>query len=271
MEYALNSKILINSVEIPMMGLGGWAQKKNEIIDALNVGYRLIDTAWQYGNENEVGCAIRDSGLSRDDIFVTTKLWNDSVRSGEVKNAFEESLKNLQLDYVDLYLIHYPADGYELAWKQIIDLYHENKIKAIGVSNFQPHHIDKIIEKTGVVPHVNQIETHPYFANNDVISYCKEKGIAVEAWCPLGGPKSGEIKDDTLMQLAEEYKKTVAQIILRWQYQRDIITIPKSTSVKHMKENIDIFNFDLNNNDMERIKRLDKSIRLGADPDNFNF
>lgn len=267
MEY----KVLSNKVKIPIIGMGGWAQREQNITNALDAGYRLIDTAAQYENESEVGKAICNSGIPREDIFITTKLWNDDVRSGNVRKAFEESLKKLKTDYVDLYLIHYPADGYIKAWEEICKLYEKGMIRSVGVSNFQPHHINDLINADLPCPMVNQIEEHPYFSNNEVVSFCNKKNIAVEAWCPLGGPGSGVLKDKTIVGLAGKYNKSSAQIILKWQLQRGIICIPKSSKTDHMKNNLEVFDFVLDERDVELIDALNKNERLGADPDNFDF
>lgn len=264
-------KNLRNGIQIPMLGMGGWAQTEADIIHAFELGYRLIDTAQQYENENEIGRAIMHSNLKREEIFITTKLWNDDVRNGTVVEAFEKSLTNLMTDYVDLYLIHYPAEGYVKAWDILNELYYEGKVRSIGVSNFQPHHIDDLVQAGLMVPMVNQIETHPFFLNQSVVEYCIQQGIAVEAWCPLGGPGSEILKSNEIFSLARKYNKDNAQIILRWQFQRGIISIPKSTNVEHMKKNIDIFDYKLSVDDVKIINMLNKNARLGADPDNFSF
>ena len=258
---------LSNDVQIPSLGMGGWSQNEENIKDAIEIGYRLFDTAAQYENEREVGNAIIKSGIKREDFFITTKIWNDDVKVGNVRDAIKRSLDNLQTDYLDLYLIHYPVLGYENAWDIISQLYSDGIFKSIGVSNFQMHHIKTLIESGFVVPHINQVETHPYFQNQELIDYCINNNIAVEAWCPIGGPNSSARKNVRLWLIAKKYKKTISQIILRWQYQRGIITIPKSSNVAHMKDNFDIFDFNLTSKEMNTIYQLDKSRRLGIDPD----
>lgn len=267
MEY----KKLANGIQMPMLGMGGWAQKENEIRIAFEAGYRLVDTAAQYGNEGEVGNAIAHSGIKREDIFLTTKLWNDDVRARNTRAAFEKSLSTLKQEYVDLYLIHYPAEGFLEAWEEMLKLYDKGLVRTIGVSNFQPHHIEEIAKRGYMLPHVNQVEEHPYFSNNSVVDYCKEKNIAVEAWCPLGGPGSGILRNDVIAEIGKKHEKSPAQVILRWQLQRDIISIPKSADHNHMKSNLEVFDFELSVEEMGLINGLNRNARLGADPDNFSF
>lgn len=267
MEYM----ILSNGIRIPKIGMGGWAQKKNQILDAFAIGYRFVDTAAQYGNEAEIGEAIKQTDVKREDIFLTTKLWTEDVRKHNTIAALEESLFRLQTDYVDLYLIHWPAEGFEDAWNDMEKLYRDGKVRAIGVSNFQIHHLQELKKYSGQNPVMNQIEEHPYFTNQEVVDYCQKNNIAVEAWCPLGGPGSGILKNPVIEDISEKYRKSTSQIILRWQLQRDIITIPKSSNIEHMKANLNIFDFSLTQEEMEMITSLNCDGRLGADPDNFQF
>lgn len=263
---------LNNGVNIPAIGIGGWAQKKQNICDAIDIGYRMIDTAAQYGNESEIGDAISESGVSRSEIFITTKLWTQDIRDREVESALEKSLKNLRTDYVDLYLIHWPAFGFEEAWLKMEKLHKEGKIRAIGISNFEPHHLEELkMFGANIVPVINQIESHPYFSNQPLIDYMSERTVVSEAWCPLGGPQSGEMQDSIINNIAQKYGKSPAQIMLRWHVQRNVIVIPKSSNIVRMKENIDIFDFELDDDDMSQIKKLEQGRRLGAHPDNFNF
>ena len=264
--------MLNNGVEIPSIGMGGWGQKKEQVLMALNVGYRLLDTATQYGNEEEFGVALTMSEISRKDVFLTTKLWTEDIRQHRTRDAFQESLERLRTDYVDLYLIHWPAEGYEDAWLEMENLYKEKKIRAIGVSNFEIKHFERLkAVGASVLPAVNQIEIHPYFGNDIVVDYCRKKDILSEAWCPIGGPNNMESRDEHIIQIAEKYNKTPQQVILRWHFQRGVIAIPKTSRIERMKENIDIYDFDLNDEEFALINSLNRDQRLGANPNNFDF
>ncbi len=267
----MKAQVLNNGITIPQLGIGGFAQSKENILDALETGYRLIDTAAQYGNEDAVGFAIKESGIDRKEIFLTTKLWTEDIRQGRTREAFFDSLKRLQTEYVDLYLIHWPAVGFEKAWVEMTRLYQEGYIRAVGVSNFHLHHLDELKKVSDIVPAVNQIESHPYFHNQELIDCCREREIAVEAWCPLGGAGGHLLEDKTLAALAEKYKKTAAQLVIRWHLQRGIILFPKSSHRERMQLNQQVFDFTLAEKDMEEIYKLDRRKRIGANPDNFNF
>ena len=272
----VNNIVLNNGVTIPQIGIGVFLTPQGEVTEnsvrwALEAGYRHVDTAMIYENEEDVGNAIKAGLVAREDIFITTKLWNEDIRQGRAREAFFESLKRLQTDYVDLYLIHWPATGYEEAWKVMEELYKEGRIKAIGVSNFQIHHLEQLEKIASVVPAVNQIESHPYFTNQEVIDYCKEKNIAVEVWSPLGGTGGNLLEDETLRELAAKYGKTPAQIVIRWDIQREVIVLPKSVHRDRIISNLDVFDFELEKEDMERIDRLNKDMRIGAHPDTFTF
>lgn len=267
---------LNNNLQIPQEGIGVYLtpdgkQTVDAIKWALEGGYRHIDTAKIYGNESSVGQAIKESGVPREDIFLTTKLWNEDIRQRRTVEAFEESLEALQTDYVDLYLIHWPADGFEEAWKEMEKIYQIGKIKAIGVSNFQLHHLERLAEITDLVPAVNQIESHPYFQNQELIDACQAKGIEVEVWSPLGGTGGNVLQDPVLNELADKYHRTVAQIVLRWDIQRNVIVLPKSVHKDRILSNMDIFDFEISGEDMDRINGLERNCRVGADPDNFDF
>ncbi len=256
--------------KIPQIGLGTFDLKEESIRSGIEIGYRLIDTAWQYGNEKEVGNAVRTCSIPREDIFVTTKLWTEHVRTNSTRNALEESLRNLQLEYIDLYLIHWPAEGYEKAWETMIQLKEEGKIKNIGVSNFTEEQL-KNLESYGVKPVLNQIESHPYFRNDDLIQECEKRGILAQVWCPLGGSYSNLKANQVFERLSEKYGKTPAQIILRWHIQRKVLLIPRSKNYQRLKENVEVFDFQLEKEDMRKIDELETGKRMGADPKNFNF
>ena len=260
---------LNNGIEMPYFGLGVFQiSDGKEVINAvefaLENGYRHIDTAALYGNEIGVGEAVRNSGIDRSEIFVTSKVWNSDLRNGTTLGAFEESMKRLKLDYLDLYLIHWPVKGkYVEAWKALESIYKSGRVKAIGVSNFLQHHIEDIKQNCEIIPTVNQVEFHPYLVQQDLIDYCNANNIVYEAWSPL---KQGQIlSDKTLKGLADKYNKTVAQIILRWDLQKGVITIPKSTKKGRIISNSQIFDFKISKEDMDRDERI------GAHPDNFNF
>ena len=261
---------LSENVRIPQIGLGTYDLKEESILNGLEAGYRLLDTAWQYRNECEVGKAIKHSGLKREEIFVTTKIWTDFVRNGEIEKSLYESLENLELDYVDLLLIHWPTIGYESAWEKMIGLRDSGLIKNIGVSNFTEQMIENI-SRSGVMPAINQIESHPYFRNDEVIMFCKGKHIMPQAWCPLGGSYS-DLKNNALFEkMSEKYAKTPAQIILRWHIQRNVLIIPRTKNKLRLRDNMNVFDFELMDEDVEKINSLDTGRRMGADPENFNF
>lgn len=268
------SLTLNNGVRMPHLGLGVWQvedgnEVKNVVRTALDSGYRLIDTASLYGNEVGVGEAIRESNIPREDLFVTTKLWNSDQGASKVRAAFESSLKKLQLDYVDLYLIHWPMPAKNLyieTWKELEALYNEGKIRAIGVSNFLPTHLDNLLAHATVTPAVNQIELHPYLPQYELQEYCKQHGIQVESWSPIGGSGGTLLSNKVLVELAKRYNKSTAQIVLRWHIQNGLVTIPKSVTPSRIRENIDIFDFELSPEDMMTINALENGMRQGPDP-----
>ena len=265
---------LVNDVKMPRLGLGVYQASgpdtQQAVKWAIEAGYRSIDTAAIYGNETEVGNALKESPISREELFITTKVWNSDQGYSTTLEAFERSLKKLQLTYLDLYLIHWPvANKYLDTWRALEKLYDEGKIKAIGVCNFQPHHLDSLINVADIIPMINQIELHPFLSQEDVRSYCKQRNIVVEAWSPLGRGKM--LDNPQLKEIADRHKKSIAQIILRWDIQNDIVTIPKSVNQNRIIENIDIFDFSLSPEDMASINALNKNERIGDDPDNFHF
>ena len=273
--FEVPSKTLENGVKMPYLGLGVYKMTDREealqaITKALEVGYRSIDTAALYDNETEVGEAIRSSNIPREEIFVTTKVWNKDQGYDNTLRAFETSLKKLGLVYIDLYLIHWPVEDKFLdTYRAIERLYDEKLIRVPGVSNHHQHHLEKIFAKANVKPMVDQIELHPYLSQKPLLNFCKENGIAVTAWGPLG--RGQIVEDEKIVQLANKYNKTAAQIILRWHYQNDVITIPKSVTPSRIEENINIFNFELIQEDIQAIDALNRDYRTGKDPDNFHF
>ena len=263
---------LANGIQMPWLGLGTWLSNEGEEVRnavrwALNEGYRSIDTARIYNNESGIGKAIKRSGMPREDIFLTTKLWNDDQRSGRVHEAFEASLKRLGMDYVDLYLIHWAVEGkYINAWKQIEEIYKSGRAKAIGVSNFLIPHLEDIVAGAEIVPMVNQVEFHPRLQQPELQKYCKRHKIQLEAWSPI---MKGRIFNITeLGVLAKKYGKNEVQITLRWIIQKGIVTIPKSVKLERIRSNADIFDFELEPSDMALMDSLDRNERIGSDPMN---
>ncbi|CAH0151055.1 aldo/keto reductase [Peribacillus simplex] len=270
---------LHNGVKMPWFGLGVFKVEEGpELVNAVKVaikhGYRSIDTAAIYENEEGVGQGIREglkeAGISREDLFVTSKVWNADLGYESAIAAYEKSLKKLGLEYLDLYLIHWPVEGkYKEAWRALETLYKEGKVKAIGVSNFQIHHLTDLMEDAEVKPMVNQVECHPRLTQKEVQAFCKEQGIQLEAWSPL---MQGELLDnDVLQAIATKHGKSVAQVILRWDIQNGIVTIPKSTKEHRIVENSSIFDFELTEEEMNQIDGLNQNHRVGPDPDNFDF
>jgi len=260
---------------MPRLGFGVFLSKEGqEVVDAvkwaLEAGYLSIDTAEAYGNETGVGRAIRESGVPREDIFLTTKVSNSSQRQKRIQEAFNESLQRLGVDYVDLYLVHWPVKGfYQDAWRELEKIYHDGRAKAIGVSNFLNHHLKDIFESSDRVPAVNQVEFHPYLTQTALVEFCKEKKIQVEAWSPL--MRGQALHLPPVIALAEKYQKTPAQIVLRWDLQHSVVTIPKSVHKDRILANAQLFDFELSEDDMAAIDALDIGQRVGPDPDNVNF
>lgn len=272
------SLTLNNGVKMPQLGLGMYLvpndQAEQIVTIALDNGYRLIDTAAAYYNEEGVGEAIRKSTIPREEVFVTSKLWNTNQGYDNAIKAFEISLNKLGFDYIDLYLIHwpYPQKGLIVeTWKALEQLYKEGRVKAIGVSNFTPHHLNHLLQETDIVPAVLQIEIHPTFTQDKVRQYAEEHGIQVESWYPLGGQRNREelLSLPLFEELARKYNKTPAQIILRWHTQLGLVVIPKSSHPSRIKENCHIFDFNLSQKEIDSISALNTGIRLGPDPDNF--
>jgi 2,5-diketo-D-gluconate reductase A len=268
---------LNNGVEMPQLGFGVWqvpdAEAPLAVGTALEAGYRSIDTAAIYGNEEGTGKALAASGLPREELFVTTKLWNSEQGYDSTLRAFDVSLTKLGLDYVDLYLIHWPLaslDRYMDTWRAFEKLYADGRIRAIGVSNFRPAHLRRLFDEGSVVPAVNQIELHPNLQQAELRAFHAEHGIATEAWSPLGQGKE-LLSDPVVTGLATLYAKSPAQILLRWHLQLGNVVIPKSVTPSRIKENIDVFGFELTAEDLAALAALDNGTRLGPDPDTFDY
>ena len=258
---------LNNGVKMPILGFGVFQiddmkECEEAVYNALKAGYRLIDTAAAYGNEEAVGRAIKRSGIPREEIFVTTKLWVSDANYEKAKLAFETSLKKLDLEYIDLYLIHQPFNDVYGAWRAMTELYKEGKIKAIGVSNFYPDRLVDFIMNNEVVPAVNQVETHPFNQQVKANEIMKEYGVQIESWGPFAEGKNGIFENEILSEIGKKYNKSVAQVILRWLIQRDIVVIPKSVRKERIEENFNVFDFELNSEDMGKISELDKKESL---------
>ena len=275
---------LANGVEIPAVGFGTYkaAADNDEAIisEAIRQGYRHLDTAAFYFNEEAVGKAVRESGIPREEFFLTSKVWRDRLGYDSTLREFEESCKKLGTDYLDLYLIHWPrpddltAEWKDLdveTWKALEDLYKSKKVRAIGVSNFQIHHLKELWRASGEIPAVNQIESHPLLTQYPLLEYCAEKDIACQAWSPLGGEGGAVLKEEAVVSVAAKHGKSPAQVVLRWDLQRGIVPLPRSTRKERIISNLDIFDFELDDADMAAIDALDRGHRFGPDPDNFSL
>ncbi|MRG27231.1 aldo/keto reductase [Laceyella tengchongensis] len=270
---------LHNGVKMPWFGIGVFKVEEgpelvHAVKTAIQYGYRSIDTAAIYENEAGVGQGIREgikeTGISREELFVTSKAWNSDLGYESTIKAYEASLNKLGLEYLDLYLIHWPVEGkYKEAWRALETLYKEGRVKAIGVSNFHIHHLEDLMEDAEIKPMVNQVEYHPRLTQKDLKAFCREHGIQLEAWSPL---MQGQLLDhQVLKEIANKYGKSPAQVILRWDLQNGVVTIPKSTKAHRIAENAQVFDFALTDEEMERIDGLNQNKRVGPDPDNFDF
>ena len=279
MKNLQSTTMLHNGVKMPWLGLGVFkVEEGQELINAVKTaithGYRSVDTAAIYGNEIGVGQGIREAvketGIAREDLFITSKVWNSELGYASTIAAYEESLTKLGLDYLDLYLIHWPVAGkYKEAWRALETLYKEGRVKAIGVSNFQIHHLEDLMKDAEIKPMVNQVEYHPRLTQKELSGFCRKQDIQLEAWSPL---MAGQLLDNTdLQEIADKYGKSIAQVILRWDLQNGVITIPKSTKEHRIAENSTVFDFELTADDMKRIDSLNQNHRVGPDPDNFDF
>lgn len=279
----MNSYTLSNNVSIPELGFGTWQTPNGDVAvsavkKALEVGYRHIDTAQGYKNEDSVGQAIKESGIPREEIFLTTKLWNENHSYDLVLSSFEESLKKLQTDYIDLFLIHWPnpvkfRDNWQSAnaetWRAMEELYQAGKIKTIGVSNFLPHHFEELKKTATIFPMVNQIFLAPGELQKEVVSYCQEHNVLLEAYSPLGTGKIFDVPE--MQELSDKYGKTIAQIAIRWSLQHDFLPLPKSVTPSRIEENLAVFDFELSDEDMQRIDQLDGVVGKATNPDTTGF
>ncbi|WP_420839258.1 aldo/keto reductase [Clostridium rhizosphaerae] len=274
-----NTVTLNNGVKMPWLGLGVFrVEDSQNLVDAVKAaiknGYRSIDGAAIYGNEVSMGKGIAEgikaAGISREDLFITSKVWNADLGYESTIKAYETSLKKLGLDYLDLYLVHWPVEGkYKDAWRALEYLYKQGRVKAIGVSNFQVHHLENLMKDAEIKPMINQVEFHPRLTQGKVRAFCKQNDIQVEAWSPL---MVGQLFDNEILkEIAHNHNKSIAQIILRWDIQNGVITIPKSTNEGRIIENSQIFDFELTNEEVEKINSLNQDLRVGPDPDNFDF
>ncbi|MDQ0219899.1 aldo/keto reductase [Peribacillus cavernae] len=266
---------LHNGVKMPQLGFGvfkveGGSQTVESVKKALEVGYRAIDTAAVYKNEEGVGQAIRESGIPREDLFITSKVWNSDQGYESTLKAYEESLKRLGLEYLDLYLIHWPVKGkFNDTWRALEKLYKDGKVRSIGVSNFHVHHLEDLFANSELKPVIDQVELHPRLSHQELRDFCQKHEIKVEAWGPLGQGKL--IEEPTLKHIADKHGKTTAQVLIRWHLQHDIVVIPKSVTPSRIEENAQVFDFELSLDEMNQIDSLNLNERFGADPDNFNF
>jgi diketogulonate reductase-like aldo/keto reductase len=266
----LSSRIRLNNgIDIPILGLGTWPLKGKEayqaVLWALDIGYRLIDTASFYGNEKEIGDALHETEVAREDIFITTKVWNSEQGYNSTLEAFERSLKQLNLKYIDLYLIHWPISGLRNeTWKALEEIYDSEQVRAIGVSNYTVKHLKELLELSTLIPAVNQVEFSPFLYQKDLIEFCQSKEIAVEAYSPL--TRGRRFNNSILQEIIRKYNKTPAQVLIRWGLQHNIIEIPKSGNKDHLIENSQVFDFNLDEYDMNKLDTLNEDYRIIDDP-----
>lgn len=278
-QHLQDTTTLHNGIKMPWFGLGVFkveegAELVQAVKSAIKHGYRSIDTAAIYENEKGVGQgiheAMKENNIAREDLFITSKVWNADLGYESTIAAYETSLAKLGLEYLDLYLIHWPVEGkFKEAWRALETLYKEGRVKAIGVSNFQIHHLEELMKDASIKPMVNQVELHPKLSQTELRNFCKEQDIQIEAWSPL---MQGQLLDNpVLKEIAEKHNKSIAQVILRWDLQHGIVTIPKSTKENRIIENASLFDFELSADDISRIDGMNENLRVGPDPDNFDF
>lgn len=266
---------LNNGVKMPQLGFGVFkvesgSQTVESVKKALEVGYRAIDTAAVYKNEESVGQAIRESGIPREELFITSKVWNSDQGYESTLKAYDESLQRLGLEYLDLYLIHWPVKGkYNDTWKALEKLYKDGRVRAIGVSNFHVHHLEDLFANSEIKPVIDQVELHPRLTHEELRDFSQKHEIKVQAWGPLG--QGNLIEEPTIKHIADKHGKTTAQVLIRWHLQHDIVVIPKSVTPSRIEENAQVFDFELSMDEMNKIDALNLNERFGADPDNFNF
>ncbi len=271
MDLKINSrKKLNNGTEIPVLGFGtyrltGEKQVKEAVTAALETGYRLIDTAQMYENEEYVGEAIRESGIPREEIFLTTKLDNDQHGFDKAKKSFDKSMDRLRLGYIDLFLIHWPIEGLRVeSWRALVDIYNQGGAKTIGVSNYTIRHLKELFANSDVKPSINQVEFNPFNFQNDLLFFCKEEGIHIEGYTPLS--RANKFKNKTIQEISRNYSRSPARVMLRWAIQHNVIPLPKSSHSDRIKENAGIFDFSIDENDMEKLDSLNENYRLAMDP-----
>lgn len=262
---------LNNGVDIPALGFGVWQMEdlkecESAVIKAIQTGYRMIDTAAIYQNETAVGAAVKNSGVNRDDLFITSKVWVQDHGYEKAKSAFQRTLDRLQMDYLDMYLIHWPYGDFLGTWKALEELYQEGKIKAIGVCNFTIEKLEELKAHSSTLPVINQIELHPVFQQKELQVYDRENNIVTQPWSPLGNGNANLLNNADLKAIAEKYGKTVAQVILRWHLQEGFVVIPKSVTPSRIEENFNVFDFELTEDEMNTVRSLDTGIRLFFDP-----
>ena len=266
----LNNGVEMPQIGIGVLGIGDHSTVIRAVLDALDAGYRSIDTASVYSNERGVGEAIRQSDVQREDLFITTKVWNDAQREGRTLAAFDESLARLDLEYLDLYLVHWPVEGhYKQTWQELESIYRSGRARAIGVCNFMPHHINDLLTVTQVTPSVNQVEFHPLLVQPKLMHVCRDHGIQLEAWGPLMKGHFDSVR--TIVDIAARYRKTPAQVVLRWHLQHGVVAIPKSSRRARIIENADLYDFVLDAQDMDMLDALNAGKRFGPDPYDFDF
>lgn len=269
---------LNNNQTMPVLGLGTYKIGRTDddvyraVRSALDIGYRHIDTATLYLNEHAVGKAIRESGIPREELFVTSKLWGSDVLKNNIQGAFAGSLKNMGLDYLDLYLVHWPVKGkLQSTWQQMEEIHRSGKVRSIGLSNHQIHHMKEALEGATIQPVVNQVELHPYLPQDELRAYCARQNIVVQAWSPLASNKIPLLEESILAQIGKKHGKSPAQVVLRWHLQLGVVPLPKSSNADRQRENFQVFDFELSDQEMQQVNALDRDHRTGMHPDNIEF